>query len=65
MGLLNLCQPLSCCKENERITVKIKSNCFGKPLIIKIDNDDHENVEQLKEMIKKLIEKKNKKVINI
>ena len=58
-------QPLSCCKENERITVKIKSNCFGKPLIIKIDNDDHEDVEQLKEMIKKLIEKKNKKVINI
>ena len=58
-------QPLSCCKENERITVKIKSNCFCKPLIIKIDNDDHEDVEQLKEMIKKLIEKKNKKVINI
>ena len=58
-------QPLSCCKENERITVKIKSNCFGKPLIIKIDNDDHEDVEQLKEMINKLIEKKNKKVINI
>ena len=51
MGLLNLCQPLSCCKENERITVKIKSNCFGKPLILKIDNDDHEDVEQLKEMI--------------
>ena len=65
MGLLNLCQPLSCCKENERITVKIKSNCFGKPLIIKIDNEDHEDVEQLKEMIKKFIEKKNKKVINI
>jgi len=65
MGLLNLCQPLSCCKENERITVKIKSNCFGKPLIIKIDNDDHEDVEQLKEMINKLIEKKNKNVIKI
>jgi len=65
MGLLNSCQPLSCCKENERITVKIKSNCFGKPLIIKIDNDDHEDLEQLKEMINKLIEKKNKKVINI
>jgi len=49
----------------KRITVRIKSNCFGKPLIIKIDNDDHEDVEQLKEMINKLIEKKNKKVINI
>jgi len=58
----NLMQPLSCCKENERITVKIKSNCFCKPLIIKIDNDDHEDVE---EMINELIEKKNKKVINI
>ena len=65
MGLLNLCQPLSCCKENERITVKIKSNCFGKPLIIKIDNDDHEDVEQLKEMINKLIEKKKDNVIKL
>ena len=63
MGLLNLCQPLSCCRENEKITIKVKSNCFGKPLIIKIDND--EEIKELKEMINKLIEKKKDNVIKL
>ena len=55
-------QPLSCCRENEKITIKVKSNC----LIIKIDNDDdHEEIKKLKEMINKLIEKKKDNVIKL
>ena len=60
----NMIQLLSCCRENEKITIKVKSNCFGKPLIIKIDNDDdHEEIKELKEMINKLIDKKRKNQI--
>ena len=62
----NMIQLLSCCRENEKITIKVKSNCFGKPLIIKIDNDDdHEEIKELKEMINKLIEKKKDNVIKL
>ena len=57
----NMFKLLSCCRENEKVSIKGKNNCFGKPLIIKIDNNDNEEIEQLKLMIQSLIDKKKKK----
>ena len=60
----NLSIPLSCCKSNEKITIKVKSQCFERPLVIHID-DENEHVEQLKEILNKLIENKKDNIINI
>lgn len=52
----NICKPecLSC----EKSSIRIKSSCFDKPIVIYMNDDDEESLRHLEEVLKKVVEKK-------